>query len=267
MYHWNQKGFRAVLAGASALVGVTLANPSTALAIGATPGQRCAAAKIQAVATRAHRELHCYENATQRGKPVDQRCLTNAGVSFFRTFQKAEGKGGCATVGDAVAVGSTVDAFVNAIVRALPSVPPTATPTTTPTRTNTPSSTPTETTTSTPTCTSTPTSNETETPVATPASCTTNNDCVSGFCCAGAPGTCMDATFATSCGIGCVDCTSSANDKACVAGACGCTSDTDCDGVHSCDLSAHGCKLANGQTCTAGSDCASGNCTGTQCAP
>lgn len=263
MYYWNQKGFRAVLAGASALLGVTLANPSTALAIGATPGQRCAAAKIQGAATRAHRQLHCYETAMQRGKPVDQRCLTNAGSSFFRTFQKAEGKGGCATVGDAAAIGGTVDAFVNAIVRALPSVPATATPTTTPT--STPSSTPTATTTS--TATSTPTATETETPAATPGSCTTNNDCVSGFCCAGAPGTCMDAMLATSCGISCVDCTTSANDKACVAGACGCANDTDCDGAHSCDLSAHVCKLANGQSCTMSSDCVSGNCAGTLCAP
>ena len=254
MCRWNQKGICAVLAGAGALVGVTVASPSAALS---TPGQKCAAAKMEAAATTAKRQLHCYANAMLKGTPVDQNCLTNAAASLARTFQKAEAKSGCATVDDAAAVQSTVDTFVSSILRALPSVPPTATPTSTATATA--SSTMTSTATLTPTA--------TQTPSPTAASCTTSGDCVSGFCCSGAPGTCVDSTLAASCGAACADCTSAANDRACVSSACGCTADTDCDGTHSCDVSAHMCKLANGQTCASGSDCTSGNCVGSLCAP
>ncbi len=116
----------------------------------ATPGQRCSAAKITAARKKANAQLVCYTKAATKGTPVDQACLAKAANNLLKAFQKAEAKGGCATVGDAAAIENTVDAFVNAIADALP-----AEPSPTPTRTDTPATTPE---------TATPTATETQTP-------------------------------------------------------------------------------------------------------
>lgn len=55
---------------------------------------------------------------------------------------------------------------------------------------------------------------------------------------------------------------------ACVTGACltRCTSNADCASPnYACDLTSNTCKLANGQTCSAGTQCASGNCIDNTC--
>ena len=128
---------------ASVLVVAALAP--AAVRASQTPGQKCSVAKIKAAGKKANAALTCYAKSTAKGTPVDQACLTNASAAFLKAFQKAEAKGGCAVVGDAAAIESTVDAFVSAIALALPAVPPL-----TPTRTITPTGTATRT--ATPTC-------------------------------------------------------------------------------------------------------------------
>lgn len=202
MWRIAHAGFPAIIAGACVLVGVTFTWHS-AVAGTATPGQKCAAAKIKAAGTKANAQLVCYKKAMLKGAQVDQTCLTKAGTALSTAFQKAEAKGSCATVNDAAAIESTVDAFVSAIARALPAVPPatptrTSTPTSTPAGTQTPAtSTPSSTLTATRTgtATSTPTSTATQTPGL-------NDCCQSGpFCGPPSGGICTGAVpvFNASC--------------------------------------------------------------------
>lgn len=183
MQRSNHQCLTAILAVACTFAGVTLTSrPARAIA---TPGQKCSAAKMKAAGKKAKAQLGCYAKATLQGGMVDQACLTKAGAALFKAFQKAEQKGGCATVTDAAAIESMVDGFVAAIAAALPAVPPptptltitpggtpaTATPSATITQTRTPTSIqspPTGTSTPIPTATATPTVTRTPTLTATP---------------------------------------------------------------------------------------------------
>jgi len=89
-----------------------------------TPAQACAAAKMKAAANKAKKKLGCHATAAKKGLPVDAECLMKAESKFVEAFQKAEDKGGCATVNDAASIESIVDVFVNSIVAALPTVAP-----------------------------------------------------------------------------------------------------------------------------------------------
>lgn len=116
-------------------VSVLFSLSSTAASAAPPPAQACAAAKMKAAANKAKKKLGCHATAAKKGLPVDSECLMKAEAKFVAAFQKAEDKGGCATVNDAAAIESIVDVFVNSIVAALPSVAPTPTPTATATAT------------------------------------------------------------------------------------------------------------------------------------
>jgi len=178
MHRPNHQCLCAVFAVACVFAAVTLASHSAGAS--ATPGQQCAATKIRAAAQKAKVQLGCYARAELQGVPVDQKCLARAGAALVNTFQRAELKGGCATVGDAAATESTVDAFVRAITGALPAVPP-PTPTPTNTLSSTPTATPSATITQTQTATSVQspsTGTFTPTPTPGPSDC-----CQSGQLC------------------------------------------------------------------------------------
>ena len=131
MQRLNRQCLSAALAAACAFAAVMLASHSAGAS--ATPGQACSAVKIRAAAKRANVQLGCYARAMLQGAPVDQNCLARAEAALVRTFQRAELKGGCATVNDTAAIGNTVGSFVSVIAGALPgALPPTRTPTNTP---------------------------------------------------------------------------------------------------------------------------------------
>lgn len=108
-----------------------LVGSSAALAAQATPGQKCAIAKLKAAFKKASAKGACYVKAVGKGVAVDPDCLAKAEEAFAAAFQKAESKGGCATIGDAAAIEGVVNGFVTGIVTALPPVPTTSTTTTT----------------------------------------------------------------------------------------------------------------------------------------
>jgi hypothetical protein len=85
-----------------------------------TPAQKCAQSKLKATGKKAAAKLKCYKKAVGSGVGVDSECLTKAEDKFMIAFQKAEAKGGCATVGDAGTVEGDVDTFVANTVAALP---------------------------------------------------------------------------------------------------------------------------------------------------
>src|SRR5262245_59513487 len=87
---------------------------------GGTPAQKCAQSKLKATGKKAAAQLKCYKKAVADGVGVDSECLDKAGAKFLIAFQKAEAKGGCATVGDAGAVEGEVDTFVAGAATALP---------------------------------------------------------------------------------------------------------------------------------------------------
>src|ERR1051326_8589917 len=93
----------------------------------------CAARKLKATGKKAYSRLKCHAKATRKGTTVDPFCLTKAGDKFSAAWDKAEAKGGCATLNDKMTIETKVDAFVTGVVAMLPSGP-TRTPTT-----NTPS--------------------------------------------------------------------------------------------------------------------------------
>lgn len=89
----------------------------------ATPGQKCAAAKVRASGKKALKKLKCHATAIMRDDPVDPACLARAEQKFVEAFAKAELEGGCATTGDAAALEAMVDVFVGDVVAALPAAP------------------------------------------------------------------------------------------------------------------------------------------------
>jgi hypothetical protein len=118
---------------------------ATAVWAVATPAQLCAGAKIKAAALEAKRKLLCHASAVRSGIAVDPECLARAESRLFAAFELSEGRGGCATVGDADAIDGAVDAFTASIVAALPSAHPSATPSLGATRTSSGTETPTPT--------------------------------------------------------------------------------------------------------------------------
>jgi len=85
----------------------------------ATPGQKCAVAKMKATAKEAAAELRCNEKAILNNAAVDSLCVMKAESAFIAAFTKAEAMGGCATTGDNSAVQINVDTFVTDAVAAL----------------------------------------------------------------------------------------------------------------------------------------------------
>jgi hypothetical protein len=65
---------------------------------GATPAQKCEAAKINAVAKAIKAKLVCQKQAILKGLPVDGACIAKA-EQARAAFAKA-GQGGCAITGD-----------------------------------------------------------------------------------------------------------------------------------------------------------------------
>jgi hypothetical protein len=98
---------------------------------GATPAQKCAAAKVQAADHKTSRQLACYERAYTTGKTVSAACLSAASAKFNVAFAKAEAKGGCATPGDRATVEAAVDSYVATLAAGLLSPSGTTTTTTT----------------------------------------------------------------------------------------------------------------------------------------
>jgi hypothetical protein len=102
-----------------------------------TPGEKCAVAKLKAAFKKMAKKAACNEKAVAANVPVDPACLAKAEQDFAAAFQKAEGKGGCATTADAAAIEGKVNACVADVVNALPPVPTTSTTSTTTTTTTT----------------------------------------------------------------------------------------------------------------------------------
>jgi hypothetical protein len=115
---------------------VVLAAPNHTDAT-ATPGEKCAVAKLRATSKKAAAKVVCYEKAVLNGQAVDLTCLMKAEAAFALAFQKAEARGGCATTGDASTIEAKVDRFVKDAVMELPPTPRTTTSSTTTTTTTT----------------------------------------------------------------------------------------------------------------------------------
>jgi hypothetical protein len=67
----------------------------------ATPAQRCAAAKIKAVAAAGDAALRCFNDAVAKGVSIDPACRAAVCTELVADFLEAEEKGGCETVDDA----------------------------------------------------------------------------------------------------------------------------------------------------------------------
>jgi len=75
--------------------------------------QACAASKLKATGKKAAAKLKCEAKViAKEQEPTDPECLAKAEEKFLKAFAKAEGKGGCVSEGDAVAVEANVDQFV-----------------------------------------------------------------------------------------------------------------------------------------------------------
>ena len=92
-------------------------------------------------------------------------------------------------------------------------------------------------------------------------SCVTNDDCANEIC---IEGVCCATDCSTSTCFSCVDVNTSAGDGTCAPVLAGNDPLVDCPANNTCD-GAGVCKLVNGQTCAAGSECALANCIDTVC--
>ena len=102
-----------------------------------SPGAKCAAAKIRATAKKAAAKGACHAKAVASGSLVDPGCLDKAEQKFAAALARAEGRGGCATTGDAATLEDKVDAFIADVVGALPATTSTTTTSTTTTSSTT----------------------------------------------------------------------------------------------------------------------------------
>jgi len=84
-----------------------------------TPGQVCAGAKLKATGKTTGARVACHAKAAAKGVAADPTCLAKAAAKLADAFEKAETRGGCATTGDADAIGVLVDSSVAAFVAAL----------------------------------------------------------------------------------------------------------------------------------------------------
>jgi hypothetical protein len=98
---------------------------------GTDDGRKCAAAKIKATGKKAAGKLKCHTKAVAKGRAPDPDCLAKVEAKLASVFMKAEGKGGCATVGDAETIEGKVNVFVGAVLGALSGATTTTTGTTT----------------------------------------------------------------------------------------------------------------------------------------
>lgn len=85
----------------------------------ATVAQRCAAAKLKAVATATQGVLGCRAAAVNRNVAVDPACVDKQHAKLGSTFTKLDAKGGCVTTADAPALSSRLDAFDGDVAPAL----------------------------------------------------------------------------------------------------------------------------------------------------
>jgi hypothetical protein len=93
----------------------TLLGPALVHA-GATPAEKCIAAKQKAAAKKFASKLKCYETGTLKAAgAVDSTCLMTAETKFNAAITKAESTGGCAVTGDGGFIESTVNTCVNII--------------------------------------------------------------------------------------------------------------------------------------------------------
>jgi cysteine-rich repeat protein len=83
---------------------------------------RCAAVKRKATGRLGRAQLKCYAKSSKRHEAVDPVCLGRAGERFARAFDKAEARGGCATIGDQGVLAGVVSAAATGFVGALAAV-------------------------------------------------------------------------------------------------------------------------------------------------
>src|SRR5437867_4444366 len=77
------------------------------------PAAKCSSTKRKASGKKAAGKLKCHAKALTKGVGVDPFCLGKEEAKFSAAFEKAEGKGGCFTLGDAAAVECKVDEVVD----------------------------------------------------------------------------------------------------------------------------------------------------------
>ena len=83
---------------------------------GATPAEKCIAAKQKAAAKKFASKLKCYETGTLKAAgAVDSTCLMTAETKFSAAITKAESTGACAVTGDGGFIESTVNTCVNIV--------------------------------------------------------------------------------------------------------------------------------------------------------
>jgi hypothetical protein len=110
-----------------------------------TPDLRCKDGKAKAAGKRAQLALKAFGANAKTGDATKwARSLSKAESKFTKGFALEEGKGGCATVGDAAAIGALTDGYVGDVVTALcaPGTPTTTTPLPTTTTTTLPAGVP-----------------------------------------------------------------------------------------------------------------------------
>ncbi len=80
---------------------------------------RCGAVKMKAAARYGQGLLSCHAKAMRRDQDVDPDCTARALARLAKGFDKAEAKGGCATVDDEAMSSGALDADVDAVLAAL----------------------------------------------------------------------------------------------------------------------------------------------------
>jgi hypothetical protein len=91
---------------------------------GATPAEKCAAAKNKAAVKKIGAKAKCWQKAFLSGAATaDSGCLSAAEMKFSTAISKAEAKGGCAVTGDANTIESAADTCVSSIVALTPTIP------------------------------------------------------------------------------------------------------------------------------------------------
>jgi hypothetical protein len=94
-------------------------SPAGAL-LTTTAARRCAAAKIRAVAQKNCDKLRCHAQSKVRGTAPAPTCLSRAEARFNQRFNRAEARGGCATINDRAVLEAKVDAYVADVATELP---------------------------------------------------------------------------------------------------------------------------------------------------
>ncbi len=109
------------------------------------PDLRCKDGKAKTAGKRAHQMLKAFGANAKTGDATKwATSLSKANSKFTKGFSLEEGKGGCATIGDAAAIGALSDGYVGDVLSALcaQGTPTTTTPLPTTTTTTLPGGTP-----------------------------------------------------------------------------------------------------------------------------